>query len=148
MCLPNKVFVLNCEVSLRNGEYILVVAPDDYPGKRYRDKYCYEHHLVWWENTGCIINDGEIIHHLDENKTHNVFSNLELHTRSSHAQLHCIDSSFYKGAAETVDLTCFECGSLFILQKSVFKTRIKSAGHSNLCCSRSCQVTKQQRERY
>ena len=31
-----------------NGDYILVVAPDDYPGVRYREKYCYEHYLVYW----------------------------------------------------------------------------------------------------
>ena len=31
---------------MKSGNYILIKAPDNYPGKKYRGKYCYEHHYV------------------------------------------------------------------------------------------------------
>ena len=34
---------------MKNGPYILVAALETYPGKKYRGKYCYEHHMVWWK---------------------------------------------------------------------------------------------------
>lgn len=37
---------------MRCGPYILIIPPPEYPGKKYRGRYAYEHHVVWWENTG------------------------------------------------------------------------------------------------
>lgn len=73
---------------MRNGDYILVKAPNEYTGKVYRDKYCYEHHLIYWENTGVTLSEDEVIHHIDENKHNNNFSNLELLKRSDHTKKH------------------------------------------------------------
>ena len=74
---------------MKNGPYELVIAPDDFPGKKYRDIYCYEHTLVWWINTGVIPKSNEIIHHKQPgNKRDNRFENLELLTNSEHAKLH------------------------------------------------------------
>ena len=42
---------------MKNGDYILVKAPTNYPGKKYRNKYCYEHHLVYWQHYGIIPNN-------------------------------------------------------------------------------------------
>ena len=50
-------------------EYKFVKAPENYPGKIYQfGNRILEHHLVWWENTGELVEDGEIIHHKNENK--------------------------------------------------------------------------------
>jgi hypothetical protein len=74
---------------MKNGEYIMVVAPEYYPGKRYRQRYVYEHVLVWWLNTGEVINTKtHLVHHINENKHDNIFSNLELLTRSEHSKHH------------------------------------------------------------
>ena len=73
---------------MKNGSYILVIASENYPGKKYRDRYCYEHHLVYWKETGIIPKKGEIIHHKDENKTNNNFSNLKLIYSSEHNKIH------------------------------------------------------------
>ena len=43
-----------------NGDYILVVAPPDYPGVKYRGRYCYEHRLVWWKEHNFLPKDDEI----------------------------------------------------------------------------------------
>lgn len=125
---------------MKNGPYILVIAPPEYLGKRYRDRYCYEHNLVWWQNTGETITEGELIHHKDENKTHNEFSNLEKKTIAAHSKHHA-------RKAATIELTCPMCNELFEMQVRNYKMRRKQYGHTDFCCSRSCQVSKQQRER-
>lgn len=73
---------------MRNGPYELVVAPDEYPGMKYRGRYCYEHHLVWWLKTGKTISADEVIHHVNGQKRDNRFCNLEKMTRSDHAKHH------------------------------------------------------------
>lgn len=61
---------------MRNGPYEMVVAPAGYPGKKYRGRYVYEHQLVWWKKTGKLVPLGFVLHHKNEHKRHNVFSNL------------------------------------------------------------------------
>ena len=74
---------------MKNGAYELVIAPPAYPGKRYRGKYCYEHHLVYWQVTGTVINTKtEQIHHKDENKRNNKPDNLELLSLETHRKHH------------------------------------------------------------
>lgn len=73
---------------MRNGKYILVIAPEEYPGMKYRGRYCYEHHLVWWKNTGEIITNNIIIHHKNDNKHDNSFNNLQKMTNEGHSQHH------------------------------------------------------------
>lgn len=98
---------------MRNGPYILVVAPKEYPGKKYRGRYCYKHSLVWWEATGEIVGVGQIIHHTNENKHDNRIENLELMTTNEH-------SSHHGGrvAARSVRLgVCPSCGNQFVQKK-------------------------------
>ena len=53
-------------VRMRNGKYVLVIAPKEYPGCKYRNKYIYKHVLVWWQHTGELpILNKIIIHHND-----------------------------------------------------------------------------------
>ena len=73
---------------MKNGPYTLVKAPEDYPGKKYRGKYVYEHHLVWWKETGEIVPPGCNVHHKNEIKTDNRFDNLEILSHQEHAKEH------------------------------------------------------------
>ncbi len=73
---------------MRNGPYELVVAPTDYPGKKYREKYVYEHHLVWWQKTGQLVPDGFLLHHKNRNKRDNRYRNLELQKVGAHTAEH------------------------------------------------------------
>lgn len=85
----NPVTAAKCYNPLmKNGPYELVAAPTEYPGFKYRGKYCYEHHLVWWRTTGEIIENPYCIHHKNEDKRDNSFSNLEKLTKSDHTSLH------------------------------------------------------------
>jgi hypothetical protein len=98
---------------MKNGKYILILAPDKYPGKRYRQKYCYEHHYVYWKNTGYIPDRKEIIHHKDGNYHNNNFSNLELMSKMDHVKLHSLEIK----KDPTNMCKCFECGKSFHRRK-------------------------------
>lgn len=77
------------KLRMRNGPYILIVAPDWFSGKRYRGKYCYEHHAVWSKKNGAIPS-GSIIHHRNGSHTDNRIENLELMTSSQHSRHHLL----------------------------------------------------------
>ena len=126
---------------MRNGPYTLCIPTSDYPGILYRGRYCYEHHLVWWQRTGEVLAAGEVIHHIDGVKTNNSPDNLEKMSEFSHKSEH--RKSKHGGY---VDLLCFFCGTAFSIELRTFRARVKSCGHTDLCCTRSCQVKKQQKE--
>ena len=74
--------------NIKNGAYNFVIAPPGYTGKRYRGKYCYEHHYSYWMVHGVIPKRGEIIHHVDHNQRNNDPHNLVLMTVEEHAREH------------------------------------------------------------
>ena len=111
---------------MKNGDYILVVAPDWYKGKRYRKRYCYEHHLVWEKETGCPVPDGCIIHHKDGNKYNNTISNLQLMGNKEHCAMHST-----KGRT-MLECKCPSCGKIFCKEKrNLYKKRL-------VFCSKHC----------
>lgn len=72
---------------LSNG-YIAVYCPD-HPNAGIR-KTVYEHQLVMENHIGRYIKKGEVVHHIDGNKSNNDISNLLLLTNSDHVKLHAI----------------------------------------------------------
>jgi hypothetical protein len=117
-------------IIMKNGDYILVIAPLDYKGKRYRGRYCYEHHLVWWRNTGMVLNENEVIHHKDGNKRNNSFDNLIVLSKKDHVSGHrkSIGKSF-------VTLICPNCKKEFTRKRgNTFLVKSRNATF----CSREC----------
>lgn len=98
---------------MRNGPYILVVAPEDYPGKKYRGRYVYKHILVFWKNTGRLPLPDHVIHHKNDDKHDNKFDNLE----EKHKGVHSGDHSHNRGklihgtlnAYDYYKCRCIEC---------------------------------------
>jgi len=126
---------------MRNGDYILVIAPVGYSGKIYRGRYCYEHHLVWWINTGEVVEEEYCVHHIDENRHNNSFTNLRKMLRKDHLSLHGIE----RGKPTQVTHMCPVCNRAFVQSGSRYNTMVKTYGRDYTpCCSRSCQVRKQQ----
>ena len=112
---------------MRNGDYCLVIAPDWYKGKRYRKRYCYEHHLVWEKETGLPVPDGCIIHHKDGNKYNNTISNLQLMDAKAHILLH----NRLKTKRIAI-VKCPSCGKIFEKEARMLKFR------TLVFCSRQC----------
>lgn len=116
---------------MKNGPYELVVVPSEYPGKRYRGRYCYEHHLVWWQKTGKLVSEGEVIHHKNGDKRDNRFRNLELKKAKEHVSEHQKEKTKRVGV-----FVCPSCGKKF--ERDV---RISSLARKNgklTFCSRTC----------
>ncbi len=116
---------------MKNGPYELVIAPEDYPGKRYRGKYCYEHHLIWWQHTGTLPKPGEIVHHKDEDKRHNVFDNFELLTNEEHGKLHGAEKT-----REYIRFKCPACDAIFVREKR--NSHLSKGGRYSVC-SKVCR---------
>ena len=53
-----------------------------------KQNYVAEHHLIMEEKLGHYIEDGYVVHHIDENKKNNDISNLQYMTDSDHKSLH------------------------------------------------------------
>ena len=118
---------------MKNGDYILVKAPEDYPGKRYRGKYCQEHVLNYWKHYGVVPNKNEIIHHKDENKNNNDWTNLELKSRSGHTAYHGIE----KGR-KAIKFICPVCNKICIKYKNNTGYGTISKINQICTCSRNC----------
>jgi hypothetical protein len=114
---------------MKNGPYELVKAPKSYPGELYRNKYCYEHHLVWWENTGEIIQDGEVIHHKNGNKRDNRFENLKKETNSKHSYKHRDKARFFLA-------WCAGCGGQVIRKRR--QSCLSKTNQKYIFCSKEC----------
>ena len=115
---------------MKNGDYNLAIAPPDFPGKKYRGKYCSEHVLNYWLANGIVHGPDEIIHHKDENKLNNNPNNLELMKRSDHVRMHVKERG-----SKLVELKCPGCGKIFVREKR--NTFLQKNGEYT-CCSRKC----------
>lgn len=118
---------------MKNGDYILVIAPDDFPGKKYRNRYCYEHHLIYWQTYGIVPADDEIIHHINGDKHDNSIENLRLEKRNIHSKHH----GLLKGI-NYVDMICPICHKQFSRDRR--QTHLDKPGQQCTYCSRHCAV--------
>lgn len=114
----------------------MIVAPPEYPGKKYRCRYAYEHHVVYWRAHGIVPTRGEVVHHVNENKRDNAIGNLELKTVSAHNRDH-------HEPAPIVEFLCGWCGAPGSRKASEARTHLKNSKSGKLFCSRSCGAKRQ-----
>lgn len=119
---------------MKNGPYEFVRAPAEYPGKKYRGKYVYEHQLVWWLHTGELIPEGYLIHHKNHNKRDNRFENLEKKKKAEHSREHNLEIN----PPNKVTLTCPVCAKSFAKNIRTVKWTRKQRPDCDFYCGRSC----------
>jgi len=116
---------------MRNGNYEMMIAPAEYPGTRYRGRYCYEHHLVWWRYAGELaVADEKVIHHINGDMRDNRLENLQMVTVSEHSIIHSTGKTY-------MPLVCAGCGVEFERECRNVNWKIGN-GQRNFFCSRSC----------
>ena len=106
---------------MKNGPYTLVIAPSDYPGKKYRGRYCYEHRLVYWQKHGILP---PVVHHKNDDRQDNRPRNLKGSTNSDHSSYHG-----YLRRKPIQPRNCKYCGKFFAPRRK---------GGANRFCSRAC----------
>ena len=114
---------------MKNGDYILINPPLNYPGKRYRKGYCYEHHFVYWKNTGILPGKKDCIHHKNGDRHDNSFKNLELIDRGKHTTRHNLKNVF-------ILCTCEGCKKEYNVKPYKYNWKKKNKKH--FFCSRKC----------
>jgi hypothetical protein len=76
---------------MKNGPYELIVAPPEYPGKKYRGRYAYEHIVVFWQNMGRLPASGHVVHHRNGDRRDNRWENLEEKHGGQHSAEHNVE---------------------------------------------------------
>lgn len=89
------------------------------------------HRVVMENSIWRILEDNEVVHHIDEVKTNNILSNLMLLTVEAHSKLH-----HFKDVDTYTRLTCAYCGNCFSRLPSQASSKLKR--YKNAYCSSSC----------
>lgn len=71
---------------IKKGRYMYIIDPT-HPNAT-EHGYVLAHRLVMEKHIGRLLNDDEVVHHVDENRFNNDLSNLQLMTRREHTKLH------------------------------------------------------------
>jgi hypothetical protein len=122
---------------MKNGLYTLVIAPPNYPGKKYRGRYCYEHSLVAWKKYHRLPEGSEEVHHINDNKRDNRPENVEYLTAEEHKKYH----GALRAVPPVVIPCCFCEGTCFIVARN-HRHAVK-CGRTEFHCSRKCSIKHQ-----
>jgi hypothetical protein len=97
--------------------------------RAFKSGYCLRAHVVWWLNTGTVHPKGTVIHHRNEIKTDDKFSNLQMMLVGEHTIHHCAKPNFS---------TCKQCGITFELPLWRIRSRLNSGESAPRFCSQDC----------
>lgn len=118
----------------KGGGYMYARTTPRHP--KANKKGLYPLHRVIMENKlGRLLNDNEDVHHINEDKTDNSESNLEVMTRSAHAAHHA------KRVAD-IKVICPKCQKEFFVKPNFHRLRLKRNKKGKIFCSRSCAASK------
>lgn len=95
---------------MSKGDYNYAVVPE-HP-KRTKNNYVLEHRVVMENYLGRLLNENEVIHHINGNKKDNRIENLKLLSEKEHKFLHG-----KKNGHKMVVLKCPWCKEIFTIRK-------------------------------
>jgi hypothetical protein len=119
---------------MKNGKYTLIIAPDNYPGKKYRDRYAYEHTVKYWKANGSVPGPGMEIHHINGDHRDNRIKNLKLVTSMEHRKIHAEVNRVHPHKYD-----CDNCGKEHQMAARNYRYKWK-AGQRFFFCSTKCQA--------
>lgn len=114
----------------KNG-YVAIVDKEKLATASVED-YTYEHRIVAEEMLGRPLMEGEVVHHLDENRTNNSPDNLLVLSSPMHVKLHAwLDKNTIIPKPEYAERVAKGCIRCVICEKPI--------EHNEKYCSRTCQ---------
>lgn len=119
----------NVEKIVSKGNYNYAKVPE-HPSCTING-YVLEHRIVMENYLGRLLDENEVVHHLNDNKKHNNIENLELCLKGVHESYHGI-----KHGHKMAKLKCPECQKIFVRPKRQTFLQ-KSSEYS--CCNPSCR---------
>ena len=118
----------NIEKIIKTGDYRFAVVKN-HP-KATKNGYVLLHRVIIENHLNRLLDDNEVVHHINEDKLDNRIENLQVMLISEHVRLH-------KSTGKTMaNLKCPWCGSLFSREKR--QTHLVKTKNTYTCCSRSC----------
>jgi ribosomal protein L34E len=90
----------------------------------------FEHRIIMENHIGRLLDDNEVVHHIDGYKKNNVIENLKIMTLSEHTSLH-----MKRQNKKLVELKCPLCKTIFIKEK---RSSFLSNKRRYSCCSLRC----------
>lgn len=114
---------------MKNGKYTLIVCPQDYPGKRYRGRYAYEHIVEFWRKENRLPQIGHVIHHLNGDHRDNSWENLEEILKSDHSRNHQLEKPINHGTHSGYrrGCRCIECKDFHAKEHQAYRLRKKAS---------------------
>ena len=115
----------------RNDGYIYAKVPE-HPNAT-TNGYVLMHRIVMENYIGRLLTDNEVVHHIDEDKSNNDITNLQLMVIEEHAKLHAS-----KRTRKIVLLKCPQCDKEFQIYKNESFLQKKNK-YQCTCCSNECR---------
>lgn len=119
----------NIRKLVSKGDYIYAIVPEHPCANKHG--YVLLHRIIMENHLGRILDNNEVVHHIDGDKKHNIIENLQLMTAAEHARLHA-----QKGR-KMIMLKCPECGKEFAREKR--QTHLGKGRGIYTCCSVTCK---------
>lgn len=119
----------NIKKLVSKGDYIYTVVPE-HPNAN-KHGYVLLHRIIMENHLGRILDNDEVVHHIDGNKRHNTIENLKLMTAKEHVILHA------RKGRKMIMLKCPECGKEFVRERQ--QTYLGKGQGNYTCCSATCR---------
>lgn len=118
----------NIRKEVSKGDYVYAVVPE-HP-KATKNHYVLMHRVVMENYLGRLLEDNEVVHHIDHNKKNNNISNLELMDKNLHAQMHVREHGKLM-----MNLICPWCKQEFTQERRATHLVKPSKYHCTCCCN-------------
>lgn len=121
----------NIKKIISKGDYLYALVPE-HP-KATKNGYVLMHRIIMENHLKRILNENEIVHHIDENKKNNSIENLQILSNKEHGKHHSKSRSRIY-----VKLKCPWCQKEFEIPKNQSFLQ-KSSKYNCTCCSKFCR---------